>query len=107
MYHINHMLRTHQEYAELEDSAWQDADLLKKLSIAASTDVKVHETERLGPSDEDHLFDAHTTVWKILQVVSTDPKYLWPTEYNLFTLLRIGNQELVKHPVRSLPSSLL
>ena len=106
---LQNILQNHKEFSNLDDSIWYDSSRLNALSIKISA-----ELER---TDDDMIVDSFTidqinetfledlgTIFRVLQVISTDPTYSSDSEYNLLTLLHLGNQYLGVDPVCYLKS---
>lgn len=98
------LLQNRVDFAELYDSSWENTESRKLLSQFAQTQT--------GTCGEDELttsfvsFEDYEAIWALLQAVSMDPVYTGATEYNVFTLLRLGNSCLRGAPV-GLPCELL
>lgn len=91
------LLQNRLDFAELYDSSWDNTENRKLLSQFAQTQT--------GTCGEDELttslvsFEDYEAIWALLQTVAMDPVYTGPTEYNVFTLLRVGNSCLKDAPV--------
>ena len=107
---LQNILQNHKEFSNLDDSIWYDSSRLNALSIEISAELErtdddmiVDLTFTIDQINENFLEDLGT-IFKVLQVMSKDPKYRGDTEYNLLTLLRLGNQYLGVDPVCYLKS---
>lgn len=91
------LLQNRTDFAELQDSSWENTENRRLLSQFAQSQT--------GTCGEDELttslvsFEDYEAVWALLQTVSMDPVYAGATEYNVFTLLRLGNSCLRGAPV--------
>jgi hypothetical protein len=102
-----HLVEARPDFAQLDDASWDDITNRGSVSRAAIT-----LTEYGGDGDtftpDGFLQQDYEAAWSVLQAVSMDSTYLAKTEYNLFTLLRQGNEFSVYEPVSSfiiLPST--
>jgi hypothetical protein len=93
-----HLVEARPDFAQLDDASWDDITNRGSVSRAAIT-----LTEYGGDGDtftpDGFLQQDYEAAWSVLQAVSMDPTYLTRTEYNLFTLLRQGNEFSVYEPV--------
>jgi len=94
-----HLVEARPDFAQLDDESWGDITNRGSVSRAAIT-----LTEYGGDGDlftpDDFLQQDYEAAWSVLQAVSMDSAYLTKTEYNLFTLIRQGNEFSVYEPVR-------
>ncbi|KAE9364605.1 hypothetical protein N431DRAFT_354919 [Stipitochalara longipes BDJ] len=92
-----HLVEARPDFAQLDDASWDDITNRGSVSRAAIT-----MTEYGGDGDtftpDGFLQQDYEAAWSILQAVSMDSTYLTKTEYNLFTLLRQGNEFSVYEP---------
>jgi hypothetical protein len=93
-----HLVEARPDFAQLDDASWDDITNRGSVSRAAIT-----LTEYGGDGDtftpDGFLQQDYEAAWSVLQAVSMDQTYLTTTEYNLFTLLRQGNEFSVYEPV--------
>jgi hypothetical protein len=93
-----HLVEARPDFAQLDDASWDDITNRGSVSRAAIT-----LTEYGGDGDtftpDGFLQQDYEAAWSVLQAVSMDSTYLTKTEYNLFTLLRQGNEFSVYEPV--------
>jgi hypothetical protein len=93
-----HLVEARPDFAQLDDASWDDITNRGSVSRAAIT-----MTEYGGDGDtftpDGFLQQDYEAAWSVLQAVSMDSIYLTKTEYNLFTLLRQGNEFSVYEPV--------
>jgi hypothetical protein len=98
-----HLVEARPDFAQLDDTAWDDISNRESVSEAASREAAMTSSEYGGDGDtftpEGFLQQDYEAAWSVLQAVSMDPTYLTKTEYNLFTLLRQGNEFSVYEPV--------
>jgi hypothetical protein len=94
-----HLVEARPDFAQLDDDSWEDITNRGSVSRAAIT-----LTEYGGDGDlftpDGFLQQDYEAAWSVLQAVSMDSTYLTRTEYNLFTLIRQGNEFSVYEPVR-------
>ncbi|PMD37324.1 hypothetical protein L207DRAFT_73683 [Hyaloscypha variabilis F] len=92
-----HLVEARPDFAQLDDASWDDITNRGSVSRAAIT-----MTEYGGDGDtftpDGFLQQDYEAAWSVLQAVSMDSIYLTKTEYNLFTLLRQGNEFSVYEP---------
>ena len=106
---LQNILQNHKEFSNLDDSIWYDSSRLNALSTAISAELERTDDDMIvdlifAIDQINETFSDLETIFKVLQVMSTDPKYSSDTEYNFLTLLRLGNQYLGADPVCYLKS---
>lgn len=101
-----YLVEARPDFAQLDDASWDDITTRESMSEAAMTSTEYGgdgytftggDGGTLTP--EGFLQQDYEAAWSVLQAVSMDPTYLMKTEYNLFTLLRQGNEFSVYEPV--------
>jgi hypothetical protein len=95
---ISKLIDSNDDFAELEDAAWDDVEKRKALSQYATDPLQFPEENY--PLNSSHVkLEDYEAPWAIQQVAAMDPVYCEPTEYNILTLLRLGNSFLKEAPV--------
>ncbi|KAK0123923.1 hypothetical protein ONS95_008913 [Cadophora gregata] len=82
-----HLVRTRNDFARLSESSWEDTARRESLSLSGSSFIE-HDGNAEIPTL--HLAD-YEAPWAVLQVVSMDTAYMSKTAFNLFSLIRLGN----------------
>jgi hypothetical protein len=78
------------DFAQLRNESWDDISCRGSVSRAATTTPQ--DTDRITPFANESTSEDYEAAWSVLQAVSMDPKYMMRTEYNLFRLIRRGNE---------------
>jgi hypothetical protein len=78
------------DFAQLKNEAWDDITCRESVSRAATT--MPQDLDRITPFANESSLEDYEAAWSVLQAVSMDPKYMMRTEYNLFRLIRRGNE---------------
>lgn len=85
-------------FARLLGSAWADPAQRHATALTASSPEPADSENILVDGKWVQIQD-YEAVWSIFQAIIMDAKYLTPTEYNLFDLIRVGNECLRDEPV--------
>ncbi len=86
---ISHLVQTRYEFKQLVASSWEDVTIRESVGHSATL-TRPDGYEDIFLSRFADLED-YEAAWGVLQAVSMDRTYLKKTEYNLFTLIRLGN----------------
>ncbi|CAG8952967.1 hypothetical protein HYFRA_00007683 [Hymenoscyphus fraxineus] len=90
------LLQNRPDFAQLHDQSWSDTRsrvLLSQFAVTPTGACSEHEL-----TNSSVLFEDYEAIWALLQTVLMDPVYAGATEYNVFTLLRLGNSCLKTAP---------
>ncbi len=93
-----HLVEARPDFAQLDDASWDDITNRESVSEAAMASSEYDGDEDTF-TPEGFLQQDYEAAWSVMQAVSMDPTYLTKTDYNLFTLLRQGNEFSVYEPV--------
>ena len=94
---IDYMLQLNKDFAEAK--SWDDTSLRHFLSVEAAKNQR--DTCENSRSEMLSMFHDFHLPWRLLQIVATSEVYEKRTAYNLFALLRIGNEYSHTDPVSS------
>jgi hypothetical protein len=78
------------DFAQLRNESWDDISCRGSVSRAATTIPQ--DPDRITHFANESTLEDYEAAWSVLQAVSMDPKYMMRTEYNLFRLIRRGNE---------------
>ncbi|RDL36433.1 uncharacterized protein BP5553_05785 [Venustampulla echinocandica] len=87
---ILHLIQTQSDFAELHHGAW-DTNLRTSLCRIAAKPLEPAEANN-SPATNSFPCEDYEAPWALLQAVGMDQYYSKPTEYNAFSLFRLGNK---------------
>jgi hypothetical protein len=96
---VRETFRSHNSFAALTDSSWEDAFGRRTLSKTAHMTARTPPRQVGGEPVYENFLEYFQAPWSLLRVVFVDSSYEGKTGYNLFTLMRLGNLFSRIHPV--------
>ena len=93
---ILHLVKARDDFSKLADSSWENLEGRGSLCREAASTYALTEKDLPG---ETLPLEEYEAAWALLQAVAMDAKYLGRTEYNLFTLMKLGNRFSKEDPV--------
>jgi len=101
---ILHLVNARDDFSKLANSSWDNLDIRGSLCLEASS---THDLTENCLSGENSALEEYEAAWALLQAMAMGTKYLGRTEYNPFTLLKLGDRfskddpvSFVKFPLR-------
>ncbi|EPE32479.1 Zn2/Cys6 DNA-binding protein [Glarea lozoyensis ATCC 20868] len=90
------LMHSRKDFMDLCDSSW--SDLATRRSLSRHATIEQASPEDVFSPHSLSMSEEYEAPWALIQAVSMDSRYVLPTEYNPFALLRFGNAYLKDGP---------